>query len=832
MRKAPDRTRRIDRFAGEAARLARREQRGGALAYAIGKRVDDWVLAGWPEGLRSVALFALGGYGRGDMAPYSDIDLLFLLGPDAGGEAREAAKRQVYRLWDGGFEVGYSVRTVRECIDVALSDTDTRTALLEARLLAGDPRVAGSFERDVRPRLLKSRLRKYIQEKLREREARHRQYGATPFLLEPHVKEGEGGLRDLQSAFWLARVALGTDGFRGLDRHMTRRDVIKLYAAWEFLLKVRIHLHLAAGRRNDVLDFQMQDAVAEALGYASKYGLRPAERLMRRYYLHAREVAERSRELIDRSVRAVFGRIGGPSRFFRTRLKGGFRIERGYLIWESGDFPDRPARLLEAFFLSTRHRAPFSDGLRRRIAGSLRLASGPLRRDPEAALWFRRILSGPEPSRTLRRMHDMGVLGRYLPEFGRLRALVVREPYHRYTVDEHSLNAVAALEALGRPAEKAPDWLRRAYGRLEAPELLLLAVLIHDVGKGEKHGGAHSRVDLASLLDRLGIRGHEADLVRFLVREHLLMSEFAQRRDPESPEVVDLFRRRVGSAQRLDALVLMTYADLTAVRPGFFSPWKGHLIRELYDRALRAFETGEAGPEAGPVRADRASEIETLVAAAGGEAAAFPERYLRVAAPGRIERDARLISLAKAGGFAFEVEREAGAPFVTLTCAGRDTPGLLSGVTQVLARARLNIVKAEAFTSGGEYAIDRFVLSNWDELYWEGLEERLSADFRKVLLDGVPCEAPARRSRPQAAAIRPEIRVDNESFSDQTLIDIFCADRQGLLSDIFRALHEAGLDVIWAGIETDGELASDALAVRKADDRALLAALAKLVDVF
>jgi [protein-PII] uridylyltransferase len=587
-----------------------------------------------------------------------------------------------------------------------------------------------------------------------------------------------------------------------------------------------------SGRKNDTLDFENQDLMAVDAGFAERFGLSPAERMMRRYYLHAREGAAVSKELIDTAVRQVFGNIGGPSWFRRETLSPPFRIMKGWLVAEPPSAVlDPPHRMIEAYAVSARRGAPISAGLKRLIRENLKIASGPLRADRAAAAHFREILSGQRVSRTLREMHTDGILGRYMPEFGRLRALVVREPYHRYTVDEHTLNAVKAVESLGDPALPAHGMLRDALRAIGRRHILYLAVLIHDAGKALRTAGAHEHADVSEILERLRVSGDDRRLVEFLVRNHLLMSVTALKREIDNPEVVREFAASVEDIERLDYLFLLTYADMSAVRPGFWSGWRQYLVTELYARAAAHLR--------GELRGERRSVLLAGVPERGNPSRLkveehldiYSKRYLRETPDDTVPGDVLLLDAARSGGFACRVTKRPAMGGAEITVCAIDRPGLLAGFARILSSAGLDILKAQAYTGSDNTVLDRFTISNWDDVYWRGIEDRLSDEFRAFIRDDSrrPATPPGKGGK--ALGIEPSITVDNELSQRVTAIEIVTPDRIGLLADMFYAIHDAGLDVVSARIQTDGGVASDIIYTRKAGFQPLLSAIAGLREI-
>jgi len=812
------------------AELSREEKSGLGLCSAMSSLIDHALRKSWNAWESDAALYAVGGYGRAEMAPFSDIDILFLTRGKPDGRATEHARSVVYALWDQGFEVGYSIRSFRDCLDVGLSDTDARTAMLESRLLAGSADVDRGFREDVMPKLLRSGVKSFVQKKLKEHEKRHRSFGATAFLLEPHVKEGEGGLRDAHTAFWLCRLAYGTDGFRGIDQLLDRKQVIKLYAAYDYLQRVRVRLHLENRRKHDTLDFENQQKVALAFRYPARYGLSPEERLMRRYYLHAREIAALSRELIEQAVRKIFGRIGGPSWLRTERASFPFRIVKGYLMVEDPRvLSEDPRLMMEAFFQRVKASAPMSRGLKSTMRGNMRLVSGPMRSNLQVAQSFLRILKDASAYRVLREMNDMGFLGKYLPEFGRLRALVVREPYHVYTVDEHTLHAILALDRLNdRTRPSSPD-LKRVYSECDRKDLLHLALLLHDAGKGGAGTYGHHHVDLWSVMDRLGLSSADRPLVEFLVRNHLLMSQTAQKRDVDDPVTVMDFTTQVENEDFLKYLYLMTYADISAVRPGYWSEWRGYLVRTLFNRALR-YLRGERSGE----RKDDLLEYARQYRDVSEEELArhldqFPPRYLRSADNESIVEDVRLLRKAEVDGIAFRFHDLPGIDGVEVTIASMDRPGLLGGLAAVFASNAMNILRALVFTGRNGTVIDRFVISDWSQVNWPGLTEKLGHDLITMVRSQRSAYAFSRYRR--RSPLPPFITIDNESSEGKTIIGLLCSDRPGLLADVMRAFHDSGLHVESARIETDGQTASDSIETMRGDAVQLWTALGKLWTV-
>src|SRR5665213_3263398 len=562
-----------------------------------------------------IALMAVGGYGRGALAPFSDIDLLFVRPYKETAHTESVIEFMLYALWDLGFKVGHASRTVGDCVKLAREDMTIRTSLLEARLLTGDAALAQSLQRRFRDEVVKGTRAEFVAAKLKERDDRHARAGASRFMVEPNVKEGKGGLRDLHTLFWIAQYLRPGDGLAAVMRleMFNGREVRAFIRDFDFLEAVRAHLHFTTGRPEERLTFDVQPEVARRMGYfdrARKGGDNtPAvERFMRRYFLIARQVGALTR-VFAAKLEADHLKVAPrglsrflPSRETRTRLnEPGFHIEGGRLTVDGpGVFDDDPVRLLRLFQIADLrdldlHPDAFTAATRR-----LALIGAKLRRDAAAARVFLDILArGKKPRRTLELMNEAGVLGRYLPEFGHIVAQMQFNMYHSYTVDEHTLRAVGIIADIdaGRFAEDHP--LSTSIMPLIADrEALFLAMLLHDTGKGgaggqEKAGARAAR----QACERLGLERSKIELVAWLVEHHLVMSDFAQKRDVSDPRTVGDFARIVETPERLRLLLVLTVADIRAVGPGVWNGWKGQLMRELY-RATEAVFRGGRGSEA------------------------------------------------------------------------------------------------------------------------------------------------------------------------------------------------------------------------------------------
>ncbi|MDR3507162.1 MAG: [protein-PII] uridylyltransferase, partial [Caulobacteraceae bacterium] len=551
------------------------------------------------EGER-LALMAVGGYGRRTLAPFSDLDLLFVRPYKQTAHAESVIEYMLYALWDLGFKVGHASRTVEECVKLSREDFTIRTSILEARRLTGDEQLANELRQRFRDDVMKGTGAEFVAAKLKERDERQARAGATRYLVEPNIKEGKGGLRDLNTLFWIAQYLHPLDSpDQALSLEMfDRREVRAFIRAFDFLWAVRCHLHFATGRPEERLSFDLQPEIARRMGY----GDRPrkdgdntpaVERFMRRYFLIAREVGVLTREFCAKlEADEAKKKPLGLSRFLRGRRGGrkaldvpGFAEEGGRLTVDGVETFERdPVNLIRLFVIADRSNLDLHPDAFTAVTRSLPLITSKLRRDPEAAKAFLDVLArGKRTYATLTLMNETGVLGRYIPEFGHIVAQMQFNMYHSYTVDEHTLRAVGIIADIshGELAQDHPLAVQ-TFPLIEDREALFLAMLLHDTGKGgvggqEKAGARAAR----SACERLGLERERIDLVAWLVKDHLLMSDIAQRRDVADPQTVRDFVAQVQSPELLRLLLVLTVADIKAVGPGVWNGWKGQLLREL-----------------------------------------------------------------------------------------------------------------------------------------------------------------------------------------------------------------------------------------------------------
>jgi [protein-PII] uridylyltransferase len=552
-----------------------------------------------PSDAERMSVVATGGYGRGLLAPGSDIDLLFLLPYKQTPWGESVAEYMLYVLWDLGFKVGHATRTVDQCIKLSLSDMTIRTSLLDARLIHADRQLFAEFEDRFRSDVVAGTARAFIDAKLAERDDRVRRGGESRYKVEPNVKDGKGGLRDLHMLHWLSKYIFGQEvGQAAVEAHIYTDEEARTFRRCEdFLWTVRCHLHFLTGRAEEVLNFDVQPLLAEQLGYKRHGGLRSVERFMKHYFLIAKEVGDLSTIICGALEIQQLKSTPGVSRFLKplswvkrreVRSKTDFKIENERLNVADADvFARNPVNLIAYFAQAEETGAFLHPDAIRLLRRSTRLINDALRKDPQANKIFLELLTGStNPETALRRMNEAGVLGRFIPEFGRVVGMMQFNMYHHFTVDEHLLRTVGNLIEIerGTVADEVP-LSSRIFETIQNRRALFVAAFLHDIGKGriEDHSIVGARI-ARSLCPRLGLTAAETELVAWLIEEHLTMSNVAHSRDLSDPKTLQDFAAKVQSPERLKLLMVLTVADIRAVGPGVWNGWKGQLLRTLYNK--------------------------------------------------------------------------------------------------------------------------------------------------------------------------------------------------------------------------------------------------------
>ncbi|HEV8321291.1 MAG TPA: [protein-PII] uridylyltransferase [Myxococcota bacterium] len=824
----------------------------------------------------ALALVATGGWGRRELSPYSDLDLLFLVSEGSERGAEKRIERFLYALWDLGLVLSHAVRSPAECARAAQGDLRVATSLLEARAVCDEGGLAAQLRQAVRGTLFAAGTAPFVERLREERQSRARRFADSIYLLEPDLKGGPGGLRDLNVARWAARAAHDADDFGALLKRgaLTARQASELEGALEFFLGVRAHAHVAAGRRSDRLTFEVQDTVARALGLADTEAETAAERLMREYYRHARAVAARTPEILARAAESGTA----ARRPAAVRLDAHFRLYGAELTLVDSGGPAglaaRPALAVEAFRLAQRRGVRLHPYTRERLAEAARalarLCAAPdesldqtqrAERARAHALFLELLCDPADRQEALAAMHEVGVLGALLPEFAQIECLWRRDLFHVYTVDVHTLRAVECLRALlrGDLAAEQPrltEIARDAAGAGAAAGAavpLFLGMLLHDCGK--LHGTRHSEVGAgmaAAAAARLGLAPGDVETVRLLVLHHLLMSHIATKRDFSDEALLAQFARTVGTLARLDALYLLTFADVSSVGPGVLSSWSASLLAELYERAREALLRGDArGPDAAArAEAARARLREAAAAAppAGG-APAVPAGVLADFLRSADERQllghptadllAQLRCLAAYAApdtprpFALRITERPGLGVAEVIVACADAPGVLARLAGAFTASGADILGARIYsvTLGDRRvaALDVFQVADPDgraerrAARWS----RFEADLAGVLSGRVQVADLVARRRGDAAASggrtaarlpaeRHRVAIDNDVAARYTVVDVHTEDRPGVLWAVADTLHRLGVSIVLSKIATEAEEVADAFYVTEA----------------
>ncbi|HUD50735.1 [protein-PII] uridylyltransferase, partial [Parvibaculum sp.] len=558
-----------------------------------------------PSQAEKISIAAVGGYGRGTLAPGSDIDLLFLRPYKQTPWGESTVEYMLYVLWDLGLKVGHSTRTVADCIRLAREDFTIRTALLEARFLHGDQALFDEFEKRFDAEVVKGTGNEFVDAKLAERDGRHTRAGESRYLVEPNVKEGKGGLRDLNTLFWIGkyiyRVKQPSD-LVGVGV-FTREEFATFRKAEDFLWAVRCELHFLTGRAEERITFDMQTEMAKRLGYQGHAGLKAVERFMKHYFLVAKDVGDLTRifcaalEEQEKKKKPGIGRFMQALRRKKKMMKG-YKLESGRLAFQSDKMIEQdPVNIIRIFHLADAHGLELHPDALKLVTRSLKYIGADLRADPEANRLFLEILtSHKDPEHTLRMMNEAGVLGRFVPDFGRIVALMQFNMYHHYTADEHLLRAIGILSEVEKHVHKEEHPLaNELMETIQSRNVVYLSVFLHDIAKGrdEDHSEAGERI-AKHLCPRLGMSKGETESVAWLVKNHLVMSDVAQKRDISDLRTIRDFANLVQSPERLKMLFLLTVVDITAVGPGVWNGWKGQLLRELYYETLAVLQGGDA----------------------------------------------------------------------------------------------------------------------------------------------------------------------------------------------------------------------------------------------
>jgi len=808
----------------------------GFLTTIYRLAVEDAKREGAPPA--HMVLVALGGYGRGELHPLSDLDLMVIYDGDMGPMVQRATQGLLYTLWDLGLQVGHAVRSLPDCLAMARTDFASRTSMQQARHLVGDRRLFNRFRKVLSENVYRKDFAQFLATTLAERDQRYRKFGGSPYMGEPNVKESAGGLRDIHTAMWLASTKFGTRTLQELadKRLITAREQRQADEALTFLWRVRNELHFLSGHKNDVLGREVQPQISKNFGYVADDVALAVEKFMRDYYLHARVIHRVSRRLIARCRETLSRPRPVQRRLRQDALADGLFVLDGQLHLVDPDgraFREDPTRLMKVFWHS--HRLGFELGIdvERAMEDALDLIDERFQRSTEVRDLFLSICRNwGRVTQTLREMHELGVLGRYLPEWGALTCLVQYDVYHKFTADQHSLLAVENLEALAPGQSAESEGIAQVLNDVERPDLLMLGMLLHDIGKGKGHGHVAKGIPLSQeLTARIGLDPPIAESVVFLVAHHLTMSHIAQRRDIDDPKTVESLAEVAGTPQRLRMLYLLTYADMRAVGPGVMTGWQARILWELFNRTRVRLTGGRVERPSREAVADRVLEemgAEGSRREVLGHLAMVPDRYLLTTAAQRIAAHLRLVERLDEDVAATELFHHPDIGSSELVIVTKDVPGLFSLIAGSLAAEGINILSAQIHTRADGIAIDTFQVNDpFGEAVTEDARWRRTLDgLRRVLRGEQSVEAlleERRAVRPSRADVAgpPRITVDNRLSDTHTVVEVKCPDRVGLLHAITRTFAAIGLDIGSARIATEIDQAYDTFYVTDRQGRRL-----------
>jgi [protein-PII] uridylyltransferase len=788
-----------------------------------------------------LAVVAVGGYGRGALAPHSDIDLLFVAAEPAEARTKLVVESLLYVLWDLKQKVGHATRSVEDCLVQARADMTIRTSILEARLLSGDSRLFEDMRRRFDTQIVARSAGEFVAAKLAERDQRIKRQGESRYLVEPNVKEGKGGLRDLNTLFWIAKYTYRVeDPAELVGVGLFTAEELKLFRRCEqFLWAVRCHLHFLADRPEERLSFDVQPAIGKLLGYANRAGQSDVERFMKHYFLVAKQVGDltaivcaalevrqtKRPQTLDRFLAKLRKRPQAVAEAPDFRVD----VERVNVVSDDA-FEKDPVNLIRLYWVADRSGLPVHPEATRLVTQSLRRIDAALRNDATANRLFLEILTSRRaPEAALRHMNESGVLGRFIPDFGRVVGMMQYSMYHHFTVDEHLLRTVGVLNQIesGRLVEDHP-LLSEILPQIAHRTALYVAAFLHDIAKGRGIDHSIGGAEVARrLCPRLGLNAADTERVAWLIQEHLTMSNTAQGRDISDPRTAHTFGSVVQTLDRLRLLLALTVADIRAVGPGVWNAWKGQLLRSLYwetevtlggghsaiDRNSRVAASREALRKALPNWSD--PEFEAY------SSRHYPPYWLKVDLARRVEH-ARLFHAmtAQVRSLTTEVSTDVTRGVTELTVIAPDHPRLLAIVAGACASAAANIVDAHIFTTTDGFALDSIFISralpeDSDEMrrgrrIAETVEKTLRGEMR--LRDAIQ-DRSRREARNKTFEVEPEVEIDNSLSGLYTVLQVSALDRLGLLYDVTTELSRLNLNIASAHVVTFGEKAVDSFYV-------------------
>jgi [protein-PII] uridylyltransferase len=817
------------------------------------------------------AVVALGGYGRRELAPLSDIDLLFLHTRRPSKSLKVFIEHVLYMLWDMGLMVGHSFRSVAECVAMAKDDLHSRNSMVDARPITGNSNLFRRLEKELEESVFRNKreIDSFLATMQLETEARYEKFGRTVCLQEPNVKESAGGLRDMHTAIWVGHAVFGSrtlDDLRAHD-HISGAEYAAARRAYDFVARVRNEVHFSTWRRADLLTLELQPVLASNLGYKDKRGLLASEMFMREYYVRANELHDFAKGFLDRATRSqqTPRRIRSGIKRASLELRNGtlyLTLKRGphspqaesasfevkdkklFLKETPSDLGTNPLRLLEVFAVAQAESVELSGELKSTIRDNLSLVGRAFRASRDAGRVFMQMLAqrgrvGP----VLRMMHETGFLGRFLPEFARITFLVQHDFYHKYTIDEHTIKAIEVLDHLAGEHDPKVSLLKGVFRELDDVAPLYLGLFLHDIGKGRGRGHVLQGVRVAErVCARLGLDESSARRVIFLVRHHLLMSHLSQRRDLNEEKLIEGLVENVEDITNLSMLMLLTYADTNGVGPGVWNDWKGGLLWELYTRARSHFVSGRQPRWDHNRKVSIKEQVklkllqEMMPSEVERHFAMMPDRYLRATEPERIVKHLKLTKRLSTGPLAADWRSLPDKHCSELTVCTRDRSGLFARIAGTLTANGVNILAADLYTREDGVVLDSFKVSQAGAHSpvkadkWPRIESNL-----KAAIDGGYDVAAAvqawlaefhtqwKRKRTRQLQRPPAVRFDSEASVASTVLEVRAEDQPGLAYKIASTLSALQIDISFARITTEKSHALDIFYVTGPDGQKLTA---------
>lgn len=833
-------------------RLSEEPGNGRAAAQANAFLHDQLLRLAWdfvcerivqPESCSEVALVGVGGTGRGEMAPYSDLDLMLLTAKPATAEQETAAEAMLHLLWDLKLKVGHSMRSVAQLMSLAKQDMTIRTAIIEARWIWGSEEL---FDRAIgrfRKQIVAGTAAEFVAAKLAERDERHMKMGDSRYVVEPNVKDGKGGLRDLHTLYWIGKYVHGVERPSDLVKAglLTAAEFRRFDRAERFFWSVRCHLHLLAGRAEERLGFDYQPQIAEIMRYADRPGKSAVERFMQFYFLNAKTVGDLTGVFLaqlDEQLGKKGFRFALPTIRRRPKRLCGFTLDRGRISLPNDRFfREKPVRLLEMFALAAREQLEIHPAAMRAASRDAPLIDRSVRSDPRANALFLEVLTAlHHPETVLRWMNEAGVFGRFVPDFGRVVAQMQFDMYHHYTVDEHSIRAIGLLAAIERGELKKEHPLSTSIlnKQIASRRVLYVAVLLHDIAKGR--GGDHSIIGseiAARLCPRFGLDEAETETVAWLVRFHLLMSSTAFKRDLADPKSIEDFAKQVQSPERLRLLLILTVVDIRAVGPGVWNDWKRTLLRTLFEAAEERLRLGHKQHGRTELVLERQLALGRALgwrgSAVRAHAKRLPDSYWLAEPQGWQIANARQVAAAEAHigdatpNVVVEEDTESGATRVSVFTPDREA--LFYRICAGLAAAGANIIDARIHTTRDNMALDNLlVLDGRGRSYADRrLRARLVKSLEAALSSTAPPPLPSAEPQRRSAAfdVAPSVGIADRASTRTTVVEVNARDRPALLAGLAAAIHRCGHMIHSAHIATYGERAVDVFYLTRSDGKKL-----------